>query len=156
MNWQPIETAPPDGFFLVTDGRRQMVAAGKMLAASRAPGVPYHLGGTHWTYWMALPPLPAAREAQADDSVSLVSDGEEPKRRLERLAMSPSNRGRDQIRQRLKEDLVKPPSPQAHALKGIAHEMRGMATASAMAGNTVLADVIKRWADLCETVAGGL
>ena len=62
--WQDISTAPTDGMFLVTDGKRQMVASGIILAASNNPGVPFHLGGKHWTHWTALPPAPVPEETK--------------------------------------------------------------------------------------------
>ena len=58
--WQPIESAPKEGRFLVVDAMgRFMVMDGRMLASSRWPHTPQHLSGSHWTHWVALPPLPA-------------------------------------------------------------------------------------------------
>ena len=55
--WQPIETAPIDGKFLVCDSSgRIMVADGHMYSLSIMPGVPEHLSGHHWTHWMPMPP----------------------------------------------------------------------------------------------------
>ena len=56
--WQRIETAPSDGWFLVCDGKRMMVAAGDVLHLSRRAGTPFHLSGNHWTHWMPLPEAP--------------------------------------------------------------------------------------------------
>lgn len=63
MAWQPIDTAPIEGRFLVTDGRRMMVADGHMYSLSLLPETPYHLSGHHWTHWQPLPPPPAPKEA---------------------------------------------------------------------------------------------
>ncbi len=58
--WQPMETAPIEGRFLATDGKRQIVMDGHILSLGLLPEVPNHLSTRHWTYWMPLPPLPAA------------------------------------------------------------------------------------------------
>ncbi len=58
--WLDIETAPKQGQFLVYGHKGWfMVADGGVLAASRKPGTPAHLGGMHWTHWMPLPDPPA-------------------------------------------------------------------------------------------------
>jgi hypothetical protein len=57
-DWRSIATAPIEGKFLITDGRRCMVADGHMYSLSLLPGVPHHLSGHHWTHWMPLPDLP--------------------------------------------------------------------------------------------------
>ncbi len=56
--WQPMETAPVEGRFLITDGKRMMVADGHMYSLSILPEVPHHLSGHHWTHWMPLPDPP--------------------------------------------------------------------------------------------------
>lgn len=56
--WRPIASAPGSGQFIVSDGARQMIADGKMLAISRMPGIPKELNGYHWTHWKPLGPLP--------------------------------------------------------------------------------------------------
>lgn len=58
--WQPIETAPKDGQFLVyaSSVGYQMVMHGHMLTLSRT--APNHLSGRHWSHWMPLPPPPAS------------------------------------------------------------------------------------------------
>lgn len=59
--WEPIESAPKDGQFLVTDGQRQMVASGLIVRLWRqSTPTPVHLGGQHWTHWQPLPDPPSA------------------------------------------------------------------------------------------------
>lgn len=58
--WQPIETAPKEGTFMVYDATRpcQMVMDGAILAMSRHIHTPQHLSGQRWTHWMPLPAPP--------------------------------------------------------------------------------------------------
>jgi hypothetical protein len=56
--WQPIETAPKDGTFLVCavgDSRGPFVVSGTILWRAREAGTPGHLSLHHLTHWMPLP-----------------------------------------------------------------------------------------------------
>lgn len=61
--WQPIDTAPNDGTFMVVcddprDDRGAMIVGGQMLQRMRSPNQPEHLSLRHMTHWMPLPAAP--------------------------------------------------------------------------------------------------
>jgi hypothetical protein len=62
--WQPIETAPKDGSFLVCavdDDRGPFVVSAQILWMARKENTPSHLGLSHLTHWMPLPASPVSR-----------------------------------------------------------------------------------------------
>lgn len=63
--WRAIETAPkePDAMFLVCavgDDRGPFVVRASIMWQARKAGTPSHLGLSHLTHWMPLPPMPTA------------------------------------------------------------------------------------------------
>lgn len=61
MEWQPIDTAPKDGtFVLITDGETIEVARtlGSGWIASDGADFDYGRWDEHLTHWMPLPPAP--------------------------------------------------------------------------------------------------
>ena len=66
--WQPMETAPIEGKFLVWDGQRIMVMDGHIYSLSILPETPRHLSGHHWTHWQNLPSPPAVPADQKENT----------------------------------------------------------------------------------------
>lgn len=59
--WQPIETAPQDGFFLVWSPDHPeipMVVRASIFHHGRREGTPKHLSFSHFTRWMPIPEPP--------------------------------------------------------------------------------------------------
>lgn len=64
--WQPIETAPKTGFFLVHSPDHAgipMTVKAEIFHEGRKPGTPHHLSFNHFQHWMPCPPEPKGGEA---------------------------------------------------------------------------------------------
>lgn len=65
MKWQPIDTAPHDGFFLIWSPDwpdTPVVVRASIFHKGRWPGTPKHLSFDHFTHWMPLPEPPGTND----------------------------------------------------------------------------------------------
>lgn len=61
MDWQPIETAPKDGFFLIFNPDHPeipMTVKAEIFHSGLREGTPRHLSFNHFTHWMPTPKPP--------------------------------------------------------------------------------------------------